>query len=96
VWVATRLWDVDEYATLFIEPDPVRAGSGHITFVVSGLDALLKHLAKQSIGYQDVETYANSVRVPLRKSCKTDRSVGWYAALPQFTLNRPSTCLREE
>jgi hypothetical protein len=76
VWLVTRLWDVEEYATLFIEPDSVRAGSGRITFFVSGFDALLKRLAKQGIGYQDVEAYANSVRVPLRKSCESDRAVG--------------------
>jgi hypothetical protein len=34
------LWDVDEHATLFIEPDPPRAGSGRVTFAVTGLDAL--------------------------------------------------------
>jgi hypothetical protein len=39
------LWDIDEHATLFIEPDPARAGSGRITFIVSGLDALLERLA---------------------------------------------------
>ena len=36
------LWDVDEHATLFIEPDAAAAGSGRITFAVVGLDALLE------------------------------------------------------
>jgi len=34
------LWDIDEHATLFIEPDAARAGAGRISFAVSGLDAL--------------------------------------------------------
>ena len=32
------LWDIEEHATLFIEPDAARAGSGRITFAVAGLD----------------------------------------------------------
>jgi catechol 2,3-dioxygenase-like lactoylglutathione lyase family enzyme len=56
------LWDIDEHATLFIEPDPARAGSGRITFIVSGLDALLERLANQGIGYETIETYSNGVR----------------------------------
>ena len=56
------LWDVDEHATLFIEPDRARAGTGRITFAVSGLDALLAHLGAQGIAHEPVETYANGVR----------------------------------
>jgi catechol 2,3-dioxygenase-like lactoylglutathione lyase family enzyme len=56
------LWDVDEHATLFIEPDPARAGAGRITFAVAGLDALLAHLDAHGIAYEPVETYANGVR----------------------------------
>ncbi len=33
------LWDVDERATLFIEPNAALAGAGRVTLVVSGLDA---------------------------------------------------------
>ena len=36
------LWDVDEHATLFIEPDTALAGAGRITFAVAELDALLR------------------------------------------------------
>jgi catechol 2,3-dioxygenase-like lactoylglutathione lyase family enzyme len=56
------LWDVDEHATLFIEPDAARAGAGRITFVASGLDALLERLAAQGIGHEPIETYSNGVR----------------------------------
>jgi catechol 2,3-dioxygenase-like lactoylglutathione lyase family enzyme len=56
------LWDVDEHATLFIEPDAGRAGSGRITFAVTGLDALLEHLSAQGIEHEAVETYSNGVR----------------------------------
>jgi catechol 2,3-dioxygenase-like lactoylglutathione lyase family enzyme len=56
------LWDVDEHATLFIEPNPEHAGTGRITFVVSGLDALLEHLAANGIEHEPVETYSNGVR----------------------------------
>jgi catechol 2,3-dioxygenase-like lactoylglutathione lyase family enzyme len=56
------LWDIDEHATLFIEPDAVRAGAGRITFAVSGLDALLERLAAQGIDHEPIETYSNGVR----------------------------------
>jgi catechol 2,3-dioxygenase-like lactoylglutathione lyase family enzyme len=56
------LWDVDEHATLFIEPDAARAGTGRITFAVSGLDALLEQLATQGIAHEPIETYSNGVR----------------------------------
>ena len=56
------LWDVDEHATLFIEPDAARAGAGRITFSVAGLDALLERLAAQRIEHEPIETYSNGVR----------------------------------
>ena len=56
------LWDVDEHATLFVEPDAARAGSGRVTFAVSGLDALLERLAAVRIAHEPVETYSNGVR----------------------------------
>ena len=56
------LWDVDEHATLFIEPNAEQAGAGRITFAVSGLDALLEHLEAQGIEHEPVETYSNGVR----------------------------------
>ena len=56
------LWDVDEHATLFIEPNAAQAGAGRITFAVSGLDALLEGLAARGIAYEPVETYSNGVR----------------------------------
>jgi catechol 2,3-dioxygenase-like lactoylglutathione lyase family enzyme len=56
------LWDVDEHATLFIEPNPAQAGAGRITFAVAGLDGLLEHLAAQRIAHEPIETYSNGVR----------------------------------
>ena len=56
------LWDVDEHATLFIEPDSAQAGAGRITLVVAGLDALLEHLAAGGIAHEPIETYSNGVR----------------------------------
>jgi catechol 2,3-dioxygenase-like lactoylglutathione lyase family enzyme len=56
------LWDIDEHATLFIEPNPARAGAGRITLSVSGLDALLERLADERIGHGPIETYSNGVR----------------------------------
>ena len=56
------LWDVDEHATLFIEPNSAQAGAGRITFAVAGLDALLERLADQSIEHEPIETYSNGVR----------------------------------
>jgi catechol 2,3-dioxygenase-like lactoylglutathione lyase family enzyme len=56
------LWDIDEHATLFIEPDPARAGSGRITLVAAGLDALLERLAAERIEHEPIETYSNGVR----------------------------------
>jgi catechol 2,3-dioxygenase-like lactoylglutathione lyase family enzyme len=56
------LWDIDEHATLFIEPDSARAGAGRITFAVAGLDALLERLAARHIEHEPIETYSNGVR----------------------------------
>jgi catechol 2,3-dioxygenase-like lactoylglutathione lyase family enzyme len=56
------LWEIDDHATLFIEPDASRAGTGRITFAVAGLDALLEHLAAERIEHEPIETYSNGVR----------------------------------
>jgi catechol 2,3-dioxygenase-like lactoylglutathione lyase family enzyme len=56
------LWDVDEHATLFIEPNAAQAGAGRITLVAAGLDALLERLAAVGIGHEPIETYSNGVR----------------------------------
>ena len=56
------LWDIDEHATLFIEPDAARAGAGRVTLIVAGLDALLERLASEGIGHEPIETYSNGVR----------------------------------
>ncbi len=56
------LWDIDEHATLFIEPNAAAAGAGRITLGVSGLDGLLERLAAEGIEHEPVETYSNGVR----------------------------------
>jgi catechol 2,3-dioxygenase-like lactoylglutathione lyase family enzyme len=56
------LWGIDEHAWLFIEPDAARAGTGRITFSVTGLDGLLERLAAAGIGHEPIETYSNGVR----------------------------------
>ena len=56
------LWEVDEHATLFIEPNAAWAGADRITFAVAGLDALLERLAAQRIEHEPIETYSNGVR----------------------------------
>jgi catechol 2,3-dioxygenase-like lactoylglutathione lyase family enzyme len=56
------LWDIDEHATLFIEPNPAQAGAGRITFAVDGLDELLERLAAERIEHEPVEAYSNGVR----------------------------------
>jgi len=56
------LWDIDEHATLFIEPNAAHAGSGRITLSVTGLDALLERLAAEGIEHEPIETYSNGVR----------------------------------
>jgi catechol 2,3-dioxygenase-like lactoylglutathione lyase family enzyme len=56
------LWDLDEHATLFIEPNPAQAGAGRITLAVEGLDALLAQLVAQGIEHEPIETYSNGVR----------------------------------
>jgi len=56
------LWDLDEHATLFIEPNAEHAGAGRITLGVAGLDALLERLAAQGIDHEPIETYSNGVR----------------------------------
>jgi catechol 2,3-dioxygenase-like lactoylglutathione lyase family enzyme len=56
------LWEVDEHAWLFIEPNPWQAGSGRITLAVAGLDALVERLAAEGIEHASIETYSNGVR----------------------------------
>jgi catechol 2,3-dioxygenase-like lactoylglutathione lyase family enzyme len=56
------LWEIEEHATLFIEPDSARAGTGRITLSVVGLDALLESLAARRIDHDAIENYANGVR----------------------------------
>jgi catechol 2,3-dioxygenase-like lactoylglutathione lyase family enzyme len=56
------LWEIDERAWLFIEPNAARAGTGRITLSVTGLDALLERLATQCIEHEAIETYSNGVR----------------------------------
>ena len=56
------LWDLDEHATLFIEPNAAHAGSGRITLGVVGLDALLERLVAEGIDHEPIETYSNGVR----------------------------------
>jgi catechol 2,3-dioxygenase-like lactoylglutathione lyase family enzyme len=56
------LWDIEEHATLFIEPDALRAGTGRATMVASGLDDLLRRLRAAGIEHEPVETYPNGVR----------------------------------
>jgi len=56
------LWDIDEHATLFIEPNATQAGAGRITLAVAGLDAILERLASERIEYEPIEIYSNGVR----------------------------------
>ena len=56
------LWEIDEHAWLFIEPNAEHAGTGRITLSVTGLDAPLERLTEQSIEHEPVETYSNGVR----------------------------------
>jgi hypothetical protein len=56
------LWEIAPCATLFIEPDAKRAGTGGITLLVTGLDALLASLAVRRIDHEAIETYSNGVR----------------------------------
>jgi catechol 2,3-dioxygenase-like lactoylglutathione lyase family enzyme len=56
------LWDLDEHATLFIEPNAAHAGSGRITLGVVGLDALLERVVTEGIDHEPIETYSNGVR----------------------------------
>ena len=56
------LWETDDHATIFIEPNPAQAGAGRITLSVTALDPLLERLAAAGIGHEQVETYSNGVR----------------------------------
>jgi catechol 2,3-dioxygenase-like lactoylglutathione lyase family enzyme len=56
------LWEIDEHATLFIEPNAAQAGAGRVTLAVTGLDVLLERLAAQRIEREPIETYSNGVR----------------------------------
>jgi hypothetical protein len=55
------LWQTDEHAWLFIEPNAAQAGAGRITLAVSGLDAL-ERVAVEGIEHEPIETNLNGVR----------------------------------
>jgi catechol 2,3-dioxygenase-like lactoylglutathione lyase family enzyme len=56
------LWEVDDHATLFIEPRASAAGTGRITLAVTGLDGMLENLTSRDIEHEPIETYSNGVR----------------------------------
>ena len=56
------LWEIDEHAWLFIEPNAAQAGAGRITFAVTGLHAPLERLAAEHIQHEPIETYSNGIR----------------------------------
>jgi catechol 2,3-dioxygenase-like lactoylglutathione lyase family enzyme len=56
------LWEIDQHAWLFIEPNAAQAGAGRITLAVTGLDGLLERLAAERIEHEPIETYSNGVR----------------------------------
>ena len=56
------LWEIDERAWLFIEPNATQAGAGRITLAVTRLDGLLERLASHGIEHEPIETYSNGVR----------------------------------
>jgi catechol 2,3-dioxygenase-like lactoylglutathione lyase family enzyme len=56
------LWEIDEHAWVFIEPNAAQAGAGRVTFAVTGLDALLERLTARGIEHEAIETYSNRVR----------------------------------
>jgi catechol 2,3-dioxygenase-like lactoylglutathione lyase family enzyme len=56
------LWEIDEHAWLFIEPNAAQAGAGRITLAVARLDELLERLAARGIEHEPLETYSNGVR----------------------------------
>jgi catechol 2,3-dioxygenase-like lactoylglutathione lyase family enzyme len=56
------LWEIDERAWLFIEPNAADAGAGRITLAVTGLEALLERLVAAGIEHEPIETYSNGVR----------------------------------
>ena len=63
------LWDIDEHATLFIEPNAEQAGAGRITLAVAGLDELLEGISARGIEHEPIETYSNGARhvsIPIR------------------------------
>ena len=78
------LWDVDEHATLFIEPDAARAGGGRITFAGVALDSLLEHLAAQGIEYELIES--DYVKIP-----DPDGNAIAFAALPDAASASPGS-----
>jgi hypothetical protein len=56
------MWEIDERAWLFIEPNAAQAGAGRITLAVAGLDGLLERLDAGRIEHEPIGTYSNGVR----------------------------------
>lgn len=57
-----KIWQVKEHAWVFIEPKPANAGTGRVTFTVTGLDELLAQLVARGIEHEPIGTYSNGVR----------------------------------
>lgn len=55
------LWEMDEHAWLFIEPNATQARAAS-TLAVTGLDALLERVSGAGIEHEPIETYSNGVR----------------------------------
>jgi hypothetical protein len=57
---AEILWEIGEHATLLIEPDPARSGTGRITLSVVKLDALVESVAARRIDRETIESYSTA------------------------------------
>jgi catechol 2,3-dioxygenase-like lactoylglutathione lyase family enzyme len=77
------LWEIDEHAWLFIEPNAPQAGAGRVTLAVTGLDALLKRVSGEGIKHEPIETYSNGVRHV--KIPDPDRNAIAFAEAPDAT-----------
>ena len=55
------LWEIDEYAWLFIEPSAARAGAGGSPSPSPGWTRSSEGLAARRIEHEPIETYSNGV-----------------------------------
>ena len=89
------LWEIDERAWLFIEPNAARAGTGRITLSVTGLDALLERLATQRLEHGHCCPRGTALGSPATHGTRARDDLGGAPMGASDTPPLPGECERQ-